>query len=56
MLTKRMFDDDEMVLGKWMASMAKILLYDHHVARDFIVDCASEVTLAHTAAVGTRQT
>lgn len=25
-LTKRMFDDDEMVLGKWMASMARILL------------------------------
>jgi alanine dehydrogenase len=25
-LTKRMFDDDEMVLGKWMASMGKILL------------------------------
>jgi len=25
-LTKRMFDDDEMVLGKWMASMGRILL------------------------------
>jgi hypothetical protein len=25
-LTKRMFDDDEMVLGKWMASLGRILL------------------------------
>ncbi len=25
-LTKRMLDDEEMVLGKWMASMGKILL------------------------------
>lgn len=25
-LTKRMMDDDEMVLGKWMASMGRILL------------------------------
>jgi hypothetical protein len=25
-LTKRMFDDDGMVLGKWMASMGRILL------------------------------
>ena len=26
-LTKRMFHDDEMVLGKWMASLGRILLY-----------------------------
>ncbi len=25
-LTKRMFDDEGMVLGKWMASMGRILL------------------------------
>ena len=28
-LTKRMFDDDEMVLGNWMASMCKICAPRH---------------------------
>jgi hypothetical protein len=25
-LTKRMFDDDQMVLGRWMAALGRILL------------------------------